>query len=312
MQALVNAGVIGVIGPHSTEEALGALNVAEMNKVPLITYGAFSDEALDDAWDGCGATCTPADYGYLWRVSPGQEHHVSALSTYITNGGYSNVAILHDDGKDHTAIATGLSTALGSTCSEQSFSPGQTDFSTEISTLSGCDAVVLLVESEDGAAILAELHSQALAIAKIGGHGMGDRSLGTLVTDSAHLDNLTGIRMGIDHDMAEYDHELNYVYMMNYGTELDSYAAWAGDASLIMGTAALLADVGSNTATPQRVNEQGISAAADEYPVSSGEITLSTSTGETSHTNLDVYQWNGDGEFTEIGRWRHNMGLVMF
>ena len=79
-----------------------------------------------------------------------------------------------------------------------------------------------------------------------------------------------------------------------------------------MGTGALLADVGSNTATPQRVNEQGISAAADEYPVSSGEITLSTSTGETSHTNLDVYHWSGEGTFTEIGRWRHNMGLVMF
>jgi len=312
MQALVNAGVIGVIGPHSTEEALGALNVAESNKVPLITFGAFSDEALDDAWAGCGVTCTPSDYGYLWRVSPGQDHHVSALSAHISNGGYANVAILHDDGKDHTAIATALSTELGSTCSEQSFSPGQTDFSTEISALSGCDAVVLLVGSEDGAVILAELHSQALDIAKIGGHGMGDRSLGNLVTDSAHLDNLTGIRMGIDHDMAEYDHELKYVYMMNYGTELDSYAAWAGDASLILGTAALLAEVGASTATPQRVNEHGISAAADEYPVSSGEITLSTSTGETSHTNLDVYHWSDDGEFTEIGRWRHNMGLVMF
>ena len=118
--------------------------------------------------------------------------------------------------------------------------------------------------------------------------------------------------MGSDHDMAEYDHELQYVYTMNYGTTLDSYAAWAGDAALILGTAALLADVGANTATPQRVNEHGISAAADEYPVSSGEITLSTSTGETSHTNLDVYHWSDDGEFTEIGRWRHNMGLVMF
>ena len=312
MQALVNAGVIGVLGPHSTEEALGALNVAESNKVPLITFGAFSDEALDDAWAGCGVSCLPSDYGYLWRVSPGQDHHVSALSALISNGGYSNVAILHDDGKDHTAIATALSTDLGSTCSEQSFTPGQTDFNTEISALSGCDAVVLLVGSEDGAAILAELHSQALSIAKIGGHGMGDRSLGNLVTDSAYLDNLTGIRMGIDHDMAEYDHELKYVYMMNYGTELDSYAAWAGDASLILGTAALLAEVGASTATPQRVNEHGISAAADEYPVSSGEITLSTSTGETNHTNLDVYHWSGNGDFTEIGRWRHNMGLVMF
>jgi hypothetical protein len=118
--------------------------------------------------------------------------------------------------------------------------------------------------------------------------------------------------MGIDHDLAEYDHELKYVYMMNYGTELQSYAGWAGDAALIMGTATLLADVGSHTATPQRVNEQGISAAADEYAVSSGEITLSTVDGETSHTNLDVYQWSSEGEFTEIGRWRHDLGLVMF
>ena len=312
MQELVDAGVIGVIGPHSTEEAIGALTIAEANKVPMITFGAFSNEALEDAWSDCDLTCTPADYGYLWRVSPGQDHHVSALSAYISDGGYSNVAILNDAGKDNTAIATALSTELVNTCSEQSFTPGQIDFSTEISALSGCDAVVILAESLDGAAILAEIYAQSLGIAMIGGHGMGDRSLASIVTDSAHLENLTGIRMGIDHDLAEYDHELKYVYMMNYGTELDSYSGWAGDAALIMGTAAILAEVGSNSATPQRVNEHGISSAADEYSVSSGEITLSTSDGETSHSNLDVYHWSGDGMFTEIGRWRLDLGLVMF
>jgi len=312
MQNLVNAGVVGVIGPHSTEEAIGALVVAEANNVPMITFGAFSNEAMESAWDGCGVTCTPSDYGYLWRVSPGQDHHVSALSAHISNGGYTDVAILNDAGKDNTAIATALSTALGSTCSEQSFPVGQTDFSTEISALSGCDAVVILAESTDGAAILAEIHTQALDIAKIGGHGMGDISMEDTVSDPAHMDGLTGIRMGIDHDLAEYDHELKYVYMMNYGTELQSYAAWAGDASLILGTAVLLADVGSHTATPQRVNEHGISAAADQYAVSSGEISLSTVDGETSHTNLDVYEWSNTGEFTEIGRWREDLGLVMF
>ena len=318
MQDLVNAGVIGVIGPHSTEEALGALVVAETNKVPMITFGAFSNEAMDSAWSNCGVACTPADYGYLWRVSPGQDHHVSALSAHISNGGYSNVAILNDNGKDNTAIASALSTALGSTCLEQSFPAGQTDFSSELSALSGCDAIVILAESTEGAAILAEMHSQVIGgndeldIPKIGGHGMGDLSMEDTVSDTAHLAGLTGIRMGIDHDLAEYDHELKYVYMMNYGTELQSYAGWAGDAALIMGTATLLADVGSHTATPQRVNEQGISAAADEYAVSSGEITLSTVDGETSHTNLDVYQWSSEGEFTEIGRWRHDLGLVMF
>jgi len=312
MQDLVNAGVTGVIGPHSTEEAIGALVVAEANKVPLITFGAFSNEAMVSAWENCGVGCTPADYGYLWRVSPGQDHHVSALSAHISNGGYSNVAILNDAGKDNTAIATALSTALGSTCSEQSFTVGQTDFSSEISALAGCDAVVILAESTDGAIILAEIHSQGLAIAKIGGHGMGDISMEGTVSDPAHFEGLTGIRMGIDHDLAEYDHELNYVYKMNYGTELQSYAAWAGDAALIMGTAVILADVGSHTATPQRVNEQGISAAADQYAVSSGEITLSTVDGETSHTNIDIYQWGSDGEFTEIGLWRDDLGLVMF
>ena len=312
MQALVNAGVIGVIGPHSTEEALGALTVAESNKVPMISFGVFSDEAMDDAWSGCDLTCTPSDYGYLWRVSPGQDHHVSALSAHISNAGHSNVAILYDNGKDNTAIATGLSAALGSTCLEQSFSQAQTDFTTEVAALSGCDSVVILAESVEGAAILAEIHSQSLDIAKIGGHGMGDISMGDTVSDMAHLDGLTGIRMGIDHDQAEYDHELKYVYMMNYGTELQSYAGWAGDATLILGTAALLADVGSNTATPQRVNEHGISATAENYAVSTGEITLSTSNGQTDHTNLDVYQWDADGLMTEIGRWRYDLGLVMF
>ena len=52
-----------------------------------------------------------SDYGYLWRVSPGEAHHVSALSALISSDGHSNVAILHDDGMDHTAIATGLATS---------------------------------------------------------------------------------------------------------------------------------------------------------------------------------------------------------
>ena len=118
----------GVIGPHSTEEALGALPIAESNQIPMITFGR-PDEVMEDAWEDCGLTCTPQDYGYLWRVSPGETHHVSALSALISSDGHSNVAILHDDGMDHTAIATGLATELGTTCSTQSFAEAQTDYS---------------------------------------------------------------------------------------------------------------------------------------------------------------------------------------
>ena len=310
MQALVNAGVMGVIGPHSTEEALGALPIAESNKVSMISFAMFSDEAIDSAWDGCDIGCLPSDYGYLWRVAPGQEHHVSAISAYISNGGYSNVAILHDDGKDHTAIANGLESALSSTCSVQSFSIGTSDFSSEISALSNCDAVVILAENVDGANVLSEIHNQSLGIAKIGGHAMGDLVMLSTVSDEAHLENFTGIRMGIDHDLAEFDHELKYVYMMNYKTEVPSYTAWAGDATLVMGTAVVLSDVNGNPSS-QRVNELGIPSAAEEYAGCSGEINLSISTGKASHTTFDVYSW-GSGTITEIGKWRLDLGLVMF
>ena len=117
--------------------------------------------------------------------------------------------------------------------------------------------------------------------------------------------------MGIDHDVAEYDHELKYVYDMNYHTELPSYAGWAGDATLILGTAVTLAGV-NNQATGERVNEMGIPSAADDYAVSTGEITLSISDGETSHSNLDIYSWDNDGNFAEIGRWRADIGLIVF
>ena len=311
MQTLVDAGVVGVIGPHSTEEALGALPIAETNQIPMITFGAFSDEAMEDAWEDCGLTCTPQDYGYLWRVSPGEAHHVSALSALISSDGHSNVAILHDDGMDHTAIATGLATELGTICSTQSFAEAQTDYSSEISALSNCDAVVILAGVTDGAAILAEIDTQGLEIAMIAGHGMGDIALLSAVSDIAHMEGLKGVRMGIDHDAAEYDHPLKYVYNMNYHTALPSYAGWAGDATLILGTAVSLSDVNSDI-TGQRVNEMGIPSAADNYAVSSGEITLSTSNGFTSHSNMDIYSWGADGEFTEIGRWRADIGLIVF
>ncbi len=310
MQSLVDSGVIGVIGPHSTEEALGALPIAESNKIPMITFGAFSDEAMEEAWDGCGLACTPQDYGYLWRVSPGVDHHVSALNSIIQS---TNVAILHDDGKDHTAIANGLASELGSQniCSTQSFAEAQTDYNSEVSALSSCNTVVILAGVTDGAAILAEIYAQQLDIIMIGGHGLGDIALLSAVSDTAHMEGLTGVRMGIDHDVAEYDHELKYVYNMNYNSALPSYAGWAGDATLILGTAVSLSDVNSDI-TGQRVNEMGIPSAADDYAVSSGEITLSTSTGFTSHSNMDVYEWGADGEFTEIGRWRADIGLIVF
>jgi ABC-type branched-subunit amino acid transport system substrate-binding protein len=309
MQALVNAGVIGVIGPHSTEEALGALPIAESSKIPIITYGAFSDEALIEAWDD--AVPQTQDYGWLWRVAPGADLHAAALAAHISNGGYTDVAILHDDGKDNTAIADALDATLSSTCSVQSFAVGQADMSAEVSALSACDAVVILAESNDAAAILAQLYSQSSTIARIGGHGMGDLSMVSAVSDPAHLAGLTGIRMGIDHELAEFDHELKYVYNMNYGGDIPAYASWAGDATLILGTAAATSSVGGDV-TGERINKYGILFTADEYGLSSGEITLDDTNGHTSHTNMDVYSWSAEGLMAEIGQWREDLGLVMF
>lgn len=309
MQALVNAGVIGVIGPHSTEEALGAIPIAESNMVPIIGYGTFSDAALEEAWEDTHPEVQ--DYGYFWRVGVGADHHAAAIAAHISNSGYSDVAILHHDGLDETALADALTALLSSTCSIQSFSSGQTDFSAEITALSNCDAVVILGEVNEGASILSEISSQSLTIAKIGGHGLGDIALlQSVAADPSVIDGLTGIRMGIDHDMAEYDHELKFVYDMNYGGDVPAYASWSGDATLILGTAAGSSDAAGDV-TGERVNLL-IPFAADQYAVSSGEITLDDSTGDTSHTNLDVYQWGADGTFIEIGRWRLDLGLVLF
>ena len=305
MQALVDAGVIGVIGPHSTEEALGALPIAEANEVPLISYGMFSEEALEDAWED--AIPEAQEYGWLWRVAPGADVHVAALTAHITDAGHSDVAILHSDGKDHTVIAEGLNVTCGTT----SFSAGQTDFSTEVAALSGCDAVVILAGSTDGAAILAELRATSSTIARIGGHEMGDISLRDAVADPMDLNGLTGIRIGIDHELAEYDHELDYVYRMNYHTDVPAYASWAGDATLILGVAASTANVAGDI-DGERINKYGIPFTADEYAASSGEVTLSDTDGSATHSNMDVYSWTGDGSFAEIGHWRTDLGLVMF
>jgi len=308
MQALVDAGVFGVIGPHSTEEALGAIPIADSTSTPIIGFGTFSDQALEEAW----ANANPEiyDYGYFWRVGIGVDHQSAAAAAHIANLGYSNVAILHHDGLDATALSTSLSALLSSTCSVQSFSSGQTDFSTEISALSGCDAVVIYAEIIEGAAILSEISSQSLTIAKIGGHGLGDVSLLSTVADTSVLEGLTGIRMGIDHDLAEYDHELKYVYNMNYGGDVPAYTSWSGDATILLGGAAGSSDAAGDI-TGARVNLL-IPFYAENIGVSSGEITLSNETGDTSHTNLDIYQWSDDGTFTEIGQWRLDLGLVMF
>ncbi|MEE2812465.1 MAG: ABC transporter substrate-binding protein [Candidatus Thermoplasmatota archaeon] len=315
MQALVDSGVIGVIGPHSTEEALGAVPIADSSEIPIVNYGTFSDAALDLAWENADPNRMDGEfpdplYGYFWRVSVSADHHATAIAAHLSNAGYSNVAVLHHEGLDSTAIADALDVACSSCTSRSDFTSGQSDFSNEVSALSGHDAVVILAQSVEGALILAEIHSQSLDIAMVGGHGMGDPSLLTAVTDTNHLTNLTGIRMGIDHDVAEYDHELKYVYGMNYGGAVPAYSSWSGDATLLLGTAAGLADAAGDVTGP-RINIV-MPTAGDEYAVSSGEITLDDETGDTNHTNLDVYHWSADGTFTEIGRWRVDLGLSMF
>ncbi len=308
MQTLVDAGVFGVIGPHSTEEALGAIPIADTEEIPIMGFGTFSNQALEEAWENAHPEIY--DYGYFWRIGVGVDHQSAAAAAYISNQGYSNVAILHHNGLDATALSTSLQALLSSTCSVQSFTSGQTDFSTEVGALSGCDAVVIFAEVVEGAAILSEISSQSLTIAKIGGHGLGDTSLLSTVSDTSILEGLTGIRMGIDHDVAEYDHELKYVYNMNYGGDVPAYTSWSGDATIILGGAAGSSDAAGDI-TGARVNLL-IPFYAENVGVSSGEITLDNQTGDTSHTNLDIYQWSGDGSFTEIGRWRLDLGLAMF
>jgi hypothetical protein len=98
---------------------------------------------------------------------------------------------------------------------------------------------------------------------------------------------------------------------MNYGGDIPAYASWAGDATLILGTAAATSTVGGDV-SGERINKYGILFTADEYALSSGEITLDDTNGHTSHTNMDVYSWSAEGVMAEIGQWREDLGLVMF
>ena len=298
-QALIDGGAIGIAGPMTHVELVGAANVTNAAQMPLMTYGSLGD------WSAFN------DGGYLWRLIEDADSHGAALAAHAGASGATNVAIIHVDDGDGSAMATAFEAAMGAegVCSVTAYAADTTDFGAVLPDLSACDGIMLAAHPADGLEVLRALSA--------GGHEfpiyttatLGDAIIETAPDAAELLEGVTGVRPGVDHDTAELAEIADYVFNMNYGHAPGLFAAHAADASLILAAAAMGAD------STGQLNGDGVNtlieSIADGFTsTATGEVTLDPDTGELDAGVVEIWGRDASGVVVIIATWTEAGGYV--
>ena len=171
-QVLVNDGVVAVAGAACTVASMGANSVLSTYGIPQVSYASTNPGLSDDS-----------AYPGFMRVVPSDAQQGQALSHAFNQTGDSNPALVHEDSNYGSGLADAFTDAYGSSniCSTMSYDWTHTesdDFSDEVYSLvgDGCDSVVMVSYSVDGAALVEELRDWGFSGSIVGGDGIADGS----------------------------------------------------------------------------------------------------------------------------------------
>jgi len=168
-QALVAAGVVGVVGAACSGASMGANSVLSPLGIPMISYASTSP-ALSDS----------EAYPTFWRVVPSDALQGQALAAAVTAGSSPAVLYMAND------YATGLANAFNNSwagageglCSAGmiSYDPASFDGTAIASQIvsAGCDSVVLASYAADGTQLISDLNTAGFTGAFYGGDGVAD------------------------------------------------------------------------------------------------------------------------------------------
>ena len=187
-QSLVDAGVVAIVGAACSGATLGAIAVAAPAGVPMLSYASTSP-----------AITTADDDGKLFRIVPSDAQQAVALTDVVSQAGVSNPAILAMTNDYGAGLGDNFAAAWsGTLCSQVGYDP--TEGSYDASTLAqavvdgGCDSVVLMSYSTDGAAIIEALLGQGFDGVIFGADGISDSAFQNDFTDVSALDAVIATR----------------------------------------------------------------------------------------------------------------------
>jgi len=187
-QSLVDAGVSAIVGAACSGATLGAIAVAAPAGVPMVSYASTSP-----------AITTADDDGNLFRIVPSDAQQAVALTDVVADAGVSNPAVLAMTNDYGAGLGDNFAANWsGTLCSQVGYDP--TEGSYDASTLaqavvdSGCDSVVLMSYSTDGAAIIEALLGQGFDGSIFGADGISDSAFQNDFTDVSALDAVIATR----------------------------------------------------------------------------------------------------------------------
>jgi len=182
-QTLIDAGVVGIAGAACSGATLGAIEVAKVAGVPMVSYASTSP-----------AITNHDDDGYLFRVVPSDAQQGAALADAYTASGYSSPALISMTNDYGAGFAAAFKENYdGELCAEAAYDDDTTDFTATVESVAsgGCDSVVMITYATDGAYIAEEMATQGLAIPIFGGDGIADINFATAFTDASLVSGIT-------------------------------------------------------------------------------------------------------------------------
>ena len=271
-QELIDAGVVGIVGPADCAEAMAATDIAVAAKTTIITYACTSPELTnyDDGSDTYGK-------GYLWRTTHSDAWPADAAADYAAEMGHTTIAVYRTDDATGDTLSSSLSSAVGGTlCADIAFTPGSLGTTADAV---GCDAVVIFADAGDSAMIVDDLNAKGFTGEIIGNGAMDSDEFNAAVTSST--ENMVVISFSEESFSSSLSDAFVIAYGMNYGTAPPAFSAEAADGGLIIALSFIYGyNVGLSAQTNSEYINWFIPAIADEYAGASGYLTVDADTGD--------------------------------
>ena len=271
-QSLVDAGVVGVAGAACSGASMAANAVLNAAGVVQVSY-ASTNPGLSDT----------SAYPGFWRVVPSDAIQGPAMNDMVNAAGVSNVALIHMTNDYGSGLADSFAAAWGGEeflCTKIGYADDQTDFAAEAQAIAdaGCDSVVMVSYSADGAAILETMAYLGMSLPTFGADG---------IADSAFLEDFSvpaianGV-MATKPRAGSSSGDFNDRCAADEGCAGGIYTGETYDAVMMIGHAAMM-EGGANMAS--HLNMVG-----DDYAGASGDHTF-LDNGDVAGAGYDICQF---------------------
>ena len=281
-QALVDAGVWGVVGAACSGASTGANAILSAAGIPQVSYASTSP-ALSDA------TLHPD----FFRVVPSDALQGQALADVMAADGQDNVAVIHMTNTYGAGLADAFvaNTPASNVCNQVGYEDTTTDFATIAQTVinDACTSVLLVSYAADGAALIEELYAQGFSGAIYGGDGIAEEGLGADMADSSLVNDIIATKPAAPGDPGMVAMVFGALCAQSTDCAGGIYTAEAFDAVTIVAFAAFTA-----LATPGLDATSAVMGTGQGWNGASGAITF-LANGDVPGTGYCVGEFTSDG-----------------